>query len=626
MHGEGFISQALVYLIAAVLSVPVAKRLGLGSVLGYLLAGVFIGPFLLGLIGQEQHEIMSFAELGVIMMLFLIGLELNPKLLWKMRNSILGMGGLQVLLTTLLISGIGTALGLRLNESIAVGLALSLSSTAIVLQTFQEKGLMKTPGGQSGFSILLFQDIAVIPIFALLPLLALNSGSMVDDHAQGLSGWQQALAILLFVCTAFVLNKFVVRWIFRFIAETKLREVFTAFALLMVLGIAFLMGKIGLSPALGTFVAGVVLADNEYRHELESVIDPFKSLLLGLFFISVGASINFALVIERPVDIALLVIALVVSKFLVLLVLSRLFKHEWSQNLLVSLGLAQGGEFAFVLLGFALQQNVLTENVVSFLVVVVALSMLITPILMILNEKVLQPLFQSEELDLPPDEIENEENEVIIAGFGRFGQVVGRLLNANKIATTVLDHNPTHIDMVRKFGFKVFYGDASRLDLLEAAGIGRVKLFVLAIDDAETSLEIATMVKEHYPEVRILARAFDRSHLYDLLKLGVKDVFRETFAASVEMGTQALHHLGFRAYQAKRSALIFQKHDYDMINELHTLWEDRKNYLIKARQSREDLELILGKEQLYTHNEDEERAWDTSSLSADTDNLGSDIV
>lgn len=626
MHGGSIISQALIYLIAAVLSVPVAKRLGLGSVLGYLLAGVFIGPFLLGFIGKEQHEIMSFAELGVIMMLFLIGLELKPKLLWKMRNSILGMGGLQVLLTALLISGIGVAMGLPVNEGIAVGLALSLSSTAIVLQTFQEKGLIKTPGGQSGFSILLFQDIAVIPIIAILPLLALNTGGVVDDHGHGLSGWQQALAILLFVGIAIVLNKFVVRWIFRFIAETKLREIFTAFALLMVLGIAFLMGQIGLSPALGTFVAGVVLADNEYRHELESVIDPFKALLLGLFFISVGASINFALVVERPGDIALLVFILIATKCLVLMVLSRLFKHDWSQNLLVSLSLAQGGEFAFVLFGFALQQNVLPEGIVNLLIVIVALSMLITPILMILNEKVLQPMFQKEEPDLPPDEIKNEENEVIIAGFGRFGQVVGRLLNANKIGTTVLDHNPTHIDMVRKFGFKVFYGDASRLDLLEAAGIGRVKLFVLAIDDAETSLEIAATVKEHYPNVRILARAFDRSHLYDLLRLGIEDVFRETFAASVEMGTQALRHFGFRAYQAKRSALIFQKHDHDMIDELHNLWEDRKNYLIRARQSREDLEQILGKEQLYTHNEDEERAWDTSSLSKDADKLGVETV
>ena len=612
MHGGGFIAQALIYLIAAVLSVPLAKRLGLGSVLGYLLAGVIVGPFLLGFIGQEQHEIMSFAELGVIMMLFLIGLELKPSLLWQLRKSILGLGGMQVLLSSLLIGGLGILFGLNTREALAVGLILSLSSTAIVLQSFQEKGLMKTPAGQSGFSVLLFQDIAVIPIIALLPLLALQSPAAADQ-GHGLAGWQQAVAIIVFVTSAFILNKTLLRYVFRFVAETRLREIFTALALLIVLGISYLMGKIGLSPALGTFVAGVVLADNEYRHELESVIDPFKAILLGLFFISVGASINFGLVVNNPALVLGLVLLLVAAKALVFVILAGVFRLAWSQNLLFSLSLAQGGEFAFVLFGFALQQSVLPADIINMLVVVVAISMLITPVLMIINEKILQPLFQAEAVDMQPDRVHGEESEVIIAGFGRFGQIVGRLLNANQIRTTVLDHSPTHIEMVRRFGFKVFYGDASRLDLLEAAGIAHIKLFVIAVDDAESASEIAAAVRERYPHVKILARAIDRSHLYELMNLGVEGAVRDTFHSSLEMGEKALQMLGYRAYQAKRSALIFHQHDRRVIEELHPLWKDRKNYIVKTRQSGEDLEKILQTE----HQEgsvDEEKAWDTSSL------------
>jgi len=614
MHGGGFIAQALIYLIAAVVSVPLAKRLGLGSVLGYLLAGVLVGPFLLGFIGQEQHEVMSFAELGVIMMLFLIGLELRPKLLWQLRKSILGLGGMQVLLTALLIGGIGLGFGLNLREGLAVGLILALSSTAIVLQSFQEKGLMKTPAGQSGFSVLLFQDIAVIPIIALLPLLAVQTAGGPADSGHGLSGWQQAVAIVLFITAAIILNKTLLRYLFRFVAETRLREIFTALALLIVLGISYLMMKIGLSPALGTFVAGVVLADNEYRHELETVIDPFKAILLGLFFISVGASINFGLVLDNPLNILVLVLLLIVAKAGVFMILARVFKLDWSQNLLFSLSLAQGGEFAFVLFGFTLQQQVLPTELINILVVVVAISMLITPVLMIINEKLLQPLFQTEEADIKPDQVQGEDSDVIIAGFGRFGQVVGRLLNANNIRTTVLDHNPTHIEMVRKFGFKVFYGDASRLDLLDAAGIADIKLLVIAVDDAETALGIATMVHEHYPEVKILARAIDRSHLYELLNIGVTDSVRDTLHSSLEMGAKALQILGFRAYQARRAARIFQQHDQKAIEDLRPLWEDRKSYIVKSRQSREDLEKILQTENL-DYSSEEEKAWDTTSLS-----------
>ncbi len=613
MHGEGFFAQALIYLVFAVLSVPIAKRLGLGSVLGYLLAGVFIGPYVLGFIGREQSEVMSFAELGVIMMLFLIGLELRPQLLWRLRHSIVGLGGLQVLLTALIIGGVAVSLGLKLLEGVSVGLILSLSSTAIVLQSFQERGLMKTPAGQSGFSVLLFQDVAVIPIIAVLPMLATGTAERSGGMDHGLAGWQQAVLIIGFVVGALLINKFVVRWVFRFIAETKLREVFTMLALLIVLGIAYIMSKIGLSPALGAFVAGVVLADNEYRHELESVIDPFKAILLGLFFISVGAGINFGLVGEKPLIIVVLVLALVVSKALVLMGLARLFKQKWSQNLWFSLSLAQGGEFAFVLFAFAVQQSVLPPDLVNLLTVVVAITMLATPMLMIFNEKVLQPRFGIEEAEIPHDTIQDQDSDVIIAGFGRFGQIVGRLLNANRIKTTVLDHNPGQIDRLRKYGFKVFYGDTSRLDLLESAGIANAKILVLAIDDADVSLKIAEMVREHYPNVRILAKAIDRGHAYDFLRMGIHDVVRETYSSSLDLGKTALRHLGFRAYQARRCALIFRQHDESMMRDLHHLWDDQKNYIIESQQSRKDLERILANDQEKA-DVDEEKAWDTSAM------------
>jgi glutathione-regulated potassium-efflux system ancillary protein KefC len=475
MHEGGFFFQAFVYLMAAVISVPIAKRIGLGSVLGYLIAGIVIGPFVLGLVGEEGEDVMHFAEFGVVMMLFLIGLELQPALLWRLRGPILGMGGLQVGVTMVVIGGIAIAFGQTWQVGLALGMTLSLSSTAIVLQSLNEKGLMKTEGGQSSFAVLLFQDIAVIPMLAIFPLLAM--GDAVGGHDDGhgsliahLPGWQQGLVVIALVASIVVVGRVLMRPVFRFIAGTRLREAFTATALLLVIGIALAMSACGLSPALGTFVAGVVLADSEYRHELESNVEPFKGLLLGLFFIAVGASIDFNLFGEQPGTIAGLVGGLVVLKFVILFVLGMVFKLPTSQNFLFSFALAEAGEFGFVLFSFATQNQVLPPDLANVMIVVVALSMLIAPLLMIINEKLVQPRFASTGPKREMDAMD-EENEVIIAGFGRFGNVVGRLLKAQGIGTTVLDLDAEQIETLRHFGLKVFYGDAGRLDLLHSAGI-----------------------------------------------------------------------------------------------------------------------------------------------------------
>ncbi|MBD2099752.1 glutathione-regulated potassium-efflux system protein KefC [Leptolyngbya sp. FACHB-261] len=633
MHSEGFFFQAFVYLMAAVLSVPIAQRLGLGSVLGYLLAGVIIGPFVLGFVGQEGSDVMHFAEFGVVMMLFLVGLELQPSLLWRLRVPILGLGGLQVAVTSLGIAGLGLLFGLSWQMALAVGMILSLSSTAIVLQTLNEKGLTKTEAGQSAFSVLLFQDIAVIPMLALLPLLEIarsSANSSVTVAANGLvfaaaetaeqgaalPGWQQALLVMGTVGGIIVAGRFLMRPVFRFIANTRLREMFTASALLLVIGITLAMQLVGLSPALGTFVAGVVLADNEYRHELETDIEPFKGLLLGLFFISVGASIDFNLLFQQPLLILGLVLGLAIAKFGVLFVLSKLFRLELSQGLMFAFALAQGGEFAFVLFSFATQNNILTPAVANPLVVVVALSMVLTPLLMIINEKLVQPRFR----DLTPrpeaDEIDDNENPVIIAGFGRFGQIVGRLLLANGCTITVLDHNATQIEMLRRFDWKVFYGDASRTDLLHAAGAEQAKLLVIAIDDPEKTLETVDRVRKHFPHLKILARASDRRHAYELIRRGVEVVQRETFGSALEMGVEALKALGVRSYRAHRAANTFREHDEQALQDMAHFTGDEKGLLARSRQMARDLEQLLRSDDREL-TQDIDRAWDTTTLRKD---------
>ena len=616
MHHDSFFFQALVYLTAAVVSVPIAKRIGLGSVLGYLIAGVIIGPGVLGLIGEGGQDIMHFAEFGVVMMLFVIGLELEPSLLWKMRNSILGLGGMQVLGTSILVAVAALIVGIPWQASIALGLTLSLSSTAIVLQTMNEKGLMKTVSGQSSFAVLLFQDIAVIPMLAIFPLLATQAVSSSDDHTTlvgSLPGWAQTLAVLAAVALIVIGGKYLMRPIFRFIAQTRLLEIFTAAALLLVIAIAVLMTQVGLSPALGTFLAGVVLANSEYRHELISDIEPFKGLLLGLFFISVGASINFNLILESPLLIAGLVLSLMIVKGLVLFSLGKFFKIGIDQNLIFSVSLAQCGEFAFVLFSFAAQGSIIETNIINVMVAVVALSMAMTPIVIVINEKLILPRFGTKEKDERESDTIEEENPVIIAGFDKFGNIVGRLLKANGIGTTVLDFDSGRVEILRKLGLKVYYGDASRHDLLHTAGAEKAKLIIIAFDNAEKNIALVETVKKHFPHLKILVRAIDRPDAYELLHNGVKGVYRETIDVSLRMGIDAMRILGVRAHRAHRAAKTFLKHDENALLELSAMRADKKEYLSAARQYIAELEELIQSDDADPELE-RDAGWDVDSL------------
>jgi monovalent cation:proton antiporter-2 (CPA2) family protein len=614
-----FLTQAFVYLTAAVIAVPVARRLGLGSVLGYLLAGAAIGPFGLELLGAEGEDMMHIAEFGVVMMLFVIGLELEPMRLWRLRGSILGMGGLQVLITGALMAGAALALNLPVPAAIAIGMTLSLSSTAIVLQTLAEKDLLQPAGGQASIAVLLFQDIAVIPMLALFPLLATGAAHHGGDaHAAGtwiagLPAWLQTLAVLGAVALVILSGRFLMRPAFRALARVRLREVFTAAALLLVVGSALLMTRVGLSPALGAFLAGVMLANSEYRHELEGDIEPFKGLLLGLFFIAVGASVDFALIGTRPGMIAGLVAGILLVKFAVLFGIARGFRMSLDQSLLFALALPQVGEFAFVLFSFANQEGVLDTATTSPLVAAVAISMAATPLLLIINERVLMPrLGTRERVERDADTIDRE-SPVLIAGFGGFGSSVGRLLRANGIPTVVLDIDSDRVELLRKLGLKVYYGDASRLDLLRAAGAERARLLVLALDSPERTLEIVGIVRKHFPGLTIMARAFDWEDAHELIAAGVTHVYRQSLDASLRMGTDALRMMGFRAYQARRAADQFMRWDEKAMVELTQQRSDEGSYLQAARQRIEDLERRMIAD-LEAVDEDRDAGWDAESL------------
>ncbi len=585
---DSVLFHAFIYLAAAVVAVPLAKRFGLGSVLGYLLAGVLIGPHALDLVGEQADHVMHFAEFGVVMMLFLVGLELDPARLWAMRTQLLGLGGLQVLGTALACTALGWALGLGLRVPFAAGLILAMSSTAIVLQSLQERGLLRTPAGEATFAVLLFQDIAVIPILALLPLLAVGpaEGAAAAAGVGALPGWQKTLLVLLAVGTVVAAGRYLINPLFRRIAATGLRELFTAAALLLVVGISLLMQLVGLSAALGTFVAGVVLANSEYRHELEADIEPFKGLLLGLFFITVGAAIDFGLLRAEPGLIFGLVAGLLVLKFAVLFILSRVFKLAAPDGLLFSFALAQGGEFAFVLLTFVVDHRVLTAAQSAPLVAAVALSMAVTPLLFLFNEKVVQPRFtrragparEADAIDASA-----HDNPVIIAGFGRFGHIVGRLLRANHIGTTVLDLDGDHVEIVRRLGIKVFYGDATRLDLLHAAGAAKAKAIVIALDQEDKAVALVELVQKHFPHLKIFARATGRVHAYEYQRRGVTTFYRETLDSSLALGTDLLRALGLRAHQAHRAAQAFKRHDEQAVRDLAQYWEDDEAYFRNAR-------------------------------------------
>lgn len=627
MHGENLWQQVVVYLAAAVVAVPLAKRLGFGSVLGYLVAGAVIGPFALGFVGREGADVMHFAEFGVVMLLFVIGLELEPGRLWRLRVPIVGLGGLQVAATGMLLAALGLLAGWSWGASLGAGLILALSSTAIVLQSLSEQGLLRTDAGQSAFAVLLFQDLAVIPLLAVLPLLALahrghHAGAAQaapGPGASSLGSFTAPLLIVLGAVAVILLGRWLVRPVLGFIARARLREVFTAATLLLVVGAALLAARVGLSPALGTFLAGVMLASSEYRHELESDLEPFKGLLLGVFFIAVGASVDFAAIGAQPLRIGVLLLVVVLAKLGVLLALGRLFRMSPQQSALFAFALAQGGEFGFVLVSFAAGQGVLAPEQATQVVAVIALSMAVAPLLMLAHDKLLAPRLAPAAPRAEGDALAaiDEASPVIIAGFGRVGSIVGRLLRAQGVRTTVLDVDSDHVAMLGRLGIKVFYGDAERRELLAAAGAAQAKLLIVAVDDPEKVLSIARTARTHFPKLKLLVRASGRSQAYELLDAGFEHVFRETLDSSLQVGVAALRELGFPAYQAARAARAFRRFDEASLRELRGVRHDAQAYLNQARQRLRDMETLLRDERDAAARQGSDAAWDASAVRQD---------
>lgn len=581
------LQSGFVFLTAAVIGVPLAQRAGLGSVIGYLLAGVVIGPWGLGLI-SDVEAILHFAEFGVVLLLFLIGLELNSKKLWQLRVPILGLGGAQVLVTGLVLAAISYGWGTSWQASLVIGMGLALSSTAIALRVIAEQGLSSSETGQSGFAVLLFQDIAVIPMLALMPVLAGNTaGNWLDGV------WMLAGIAGLLVGGHFLLNP-----LFRYIVRSGVRELFTVAALLLVIGIALLMRNIGLSMALGAFLAGVLLAESEFRHELEISIEPFKGLLLGLFFIAVGMAVDLGLLAVKPVQIILAVAGLVAVKGLILYALARLSRIRAKARSRMAAILSQGGEFAFVIFTAASSEGLISHEQASFLLVVVSLSMVTTPlILAIQNRWFARKLNQHESTeDVPESGVMNNTPQVIIAGFGRFGQIVGRLMYANKIKITVLESDASQIKLLRKYGYKVFYGDATHLELLRSAGADQAQAMVICTDEPDEVMQIANLCQQHFPQLKILARARSRVEAYQLLNQGIHGYSRETFLGALDLGRQVLTELGMHPYQAKRAEAHFRRIDTLMLKELLPQHSDDKALALRPKEARKELEEIFGRE------------------------------
>ncbi|MGJ8544925.1 MAG: cation:proton antiporter domain-containing protein [Sulfitobacter sp.] len=624
---EGFLFQATIYLAAAVIAVPIAARLGLGSVLGYLAAGILIGP-VFGLVGAETKDLQHFAEFGVVMMLFLIGLELEPRALWDMRHKLLGLGGLQVALSTAALMGIALAYDQPWSVALAVGLTLSLSSTAIVLQTLNEKNLMRTAGGRNVFSVLLTQDIAVIPILAFLPLLVAGLPAHVNPdgsialgaetagghgpatHGPTTQGAETAQAAMTLVdslpawgitmltigAVALIIlgGTFLTRPVFRFIHSANLREMYTALALLIVVAISFVMMLVGLSPALGAFLAGVVLASSEFRHELETDLEPFKGLLLGLFFITVGAGINFELLFGDFIIIMGMALLVITVKGLILWGLGVLFNLKGRDRWLFALALAQAGEFGFVLISFSVATGALPNDVAETLLLVVALSMLITPLLFILYDFISRWHDRTAGVEAP-DEID-EQGPVIIAGIGRFGQIVNRLVQASGFETIVMDHNPEAIAVMRRFGFKAFLGDPTRPDILHKAGLKDAQVLVVALNDRMAARKLVAYARAQRPDLHIIARAHDRTDVYQLYQAGANDIVREMFDSALRAGRYVLENMGLSEFEAAESQKLFYHHDRDSIRELADLWRpevpasQNAAYVARAKELQKDLE------------------------------------
>lgn len=562
---------SFVFLVAGVFAVPVAARLGLGSVLGYLIAGILISP-ILALLDFDVVSLQHFAEFGVVMMLFLIGLELEPKLLWSMRFRLLGLGGGQVVLTTAAITGVSMAIGQPWALSLAIGLTLSLSSTAIVLQTLAEKNQLKTKGGQSSLSVLLLQDIAVIPMLAFIPLLAipeimnasigpvpLPAHSTGPNLVENLNGVQKTMVTLAAIGAVVLGGNFLIGPIFRFVSAAKIREMFTATALMIVIGIALLMALVGLSPALGTFLAGVVLANSDYRHELETDINPFKGLLLGLFFMNVGAGINFGLLSSNLLTIIGLTLGLIAIKLAVLMLMATIFRLKGRNWWLFALGLAQAGEFGFVLLSFSVANGVIPKSIADQLLLVVALSMLLTPLLFIIFDRVIVPRLKNGHQQ-GADTFE-ETHRVIIAGQGRVGQVVARMLRSAGFAPTVIDFSTVQLSKLNKFGERAYFGDVTRPDLLRAAGIADAKLFVITITNRQKITKLVKYITKNYPDVHVICRAHDNHHSYELYAAGCKDTIRETFDCALHLGRSAFEVMGATSDQAEQMRQVFDTTD-----------------------------------------------------------------
>lgn len=618
---SAFLYDALIYLAAAVVFVPIARKMGMGSVLGYLIGGMIIGPFFLGFVGQDGKDIMHFAEFGVVMMLFLIGLELEPKTFWRMRKLVLGTGIMQMGATTLLFFAVLKLTGFSWQASLACGLALSMSSTAIVMQTLREKGLMKTESGKSSFAVLLFQDISVIPILALIPLLAISGAQAPSGgHAsfmEGLPGWAQTLALLMAVNAVVLIGRFIFVPFLRFIARIRLQELFTAAALLIVIATAYLMMLVGLSPALGTFLAGVVLATSEFRHELESDIEPFKGLLLGLFFIAVGASINFKLIADNPMKIAAVVGGVIAIKSLVLYATGKFARLSFDQNMIFTLGLGQVGEFAFVLFAFIAQLRIISGESSDIMMGATAITMTVTPLLLLINERLILPRFGTQEVEVKKesDEIPGDKS-VIIAGFGYFGSTIGRFLRANGFEATILDNDSDRVDLLRKMGFTVFYGDATRLDILKSAGAESAKILIAAIDSPEMNYDLVTKTKKAFPNINVMVRAKNSMDAYNLFDMGINDVYRESVDTSVRLGVDVLIKLGVRKYSATRAGQLFIKYDEASVRRLARHRHDHEAYLVNIREEIALQEELLTNDRKACPNMND-YAWDVDIKSED---------
>lgn len=611
--GDISLYQAFVYLLAAVVCVPVAKRLGLGSVLGYLLAGVLIGPFVLGKLigmssGDDAQDIMHAAEFGVVMMLFLIGLELNPKDLWQMRRKILGVGVLQLFGTILLVIPLSLYF---VNESkgtaIAIGAAVAMSSTAIIMQTLSERGLTKTASGKTSFSVLLFQDIMVIPILAILPLLASKTIIATDEHLEGAlldgaPGWMKTLAIVSAIGLIFFVGNYIVNPFFKYIARLQVSELFTSSALMLVIGVSVLMNYVGLSPALGAFMAGVALANSEFRHQLESDIEPFKALLLGLFFLAVGSTINFNLIIHEPLKILALTFGVILLKAIVLLIIGFIFKLKINQNILFAILLSQIGEFAFVILSISNQLSLIPRNWIDLLFATTALTMAITPLLLVVNEKWIVPMMgmirvkaggYQDDMNYNFEGI--EEKKVIIAGYGEFGNTVGRIIKFSGFGVVVLDKDGERVDLLRKLGFNVYYGDATNLNTLKAIKADRAHILIAALDPPEANRKLIELVRTNFPNLKVFIRSRNRYDAYEYINDGYPHVYRENFNTAVQLGVEVLEELGFRHKEAVQQGEIFYLADNTSLKKLSKYSQNFEEYIKASKEEMENIKLKLRK-------------------------------